>query len=272
MFWNYMMCTVSSAEGTIKKMPLERPGPGPAQGASESAWGRFTGTVTVELEEHGGYFCAGCKKTWSSLRSLNHHRASPYMRGTECEEVKNSRELRNIFRDNLATGQDSRLPLFSEGEGKAQRETTGIHQSEVTVTSPTCQPMSITLSSLLHITFAITLSSLLHITFLPKIRRNTAITVQYYVLHSSKKREQGPPAPAHVFLEVCNTQYLEVLNKKWLHYYHYYQLLHDYYKLLLLKISTITYSYHYYQLLRHYYILLPTLLTITAKLLHITEN
>ena len=139
MFWNYMMCTVSSAEGTIKKMPLERPGPGPALGASESAWGRFT--VTVELEEHGGYFCAGCKKTWSSHRSLNHHRASPYMRGTECEEVtvKNSRELRNIYRANLATGQDSRLPLFSEGEGKAQRETTGIHQSEVTVTSPTCQ-------------------------------------------------------------------------------------------------------------------------------------
>ena len=174
----------------------------------------MTRTGTVELEEHGGYFCAGCKKTWSSHRSLNHHRASPYMRGTECEEVENSRELRNIYRANLATGQDSRLPLFSEGEGKAQRETTGIHQSEVTVTSPTCQPMSITLSSLLHITFAITLSSLLHITFLPKIRRNTAITVQYYVLHSSKKRRQGPLAPAYVFLEVCNTQYLEVLNTK----------------------------------------------------------
>ena len=142
------MCTVSSAEDEIKghdpdagpkkrghlpRMPpdrqrLGRPGPGPA-----------LGRVTVELEEHGGYFCAGCKKTWSSHRSLNHHRASPYMRGTECEEVKNSRELRNIYRANLATGQDSRLPLFSEGEGKAQRETTGIHQSEVTVTSPTCQ-------------------------------------------------------------------------------------------------------------------------------------
>ena len=85
---------------------LGRPGPGPA-----------LDRVTVELEEHGGYFCAGCKKTWSSLRSLNHHRASPYMRGTECEEVKNSRELRNIFpsRANLATGQDSRLPIISEG-------------------------------------------------------------------------------------------------------------------------------------------------------------
>ena len=171
------MCTVSSAEDEIKghdpdagpkkrghlpRMPpdrqrLGRPGPGPA-----------LGRVTVELEEHGGYFCAGCKKTWSSHRSLNHHRASPYMRGTECEEVENSRELRNIYRANLATGQDSRLPLFSEGEGKAQRETTGIHQSEVTVTSPTCQPMSITLSSLVHITFASTLSSLRHSTCLPK--------------------------------------------------------------------------------------------------------
>ncbi len=118
------MCTVSSSSadkgarsrrGTHKTRPLAthmppdrqrlgRPGPGPA-----------LGRVTVELEEHGGYFCAGCKKTWSSLRSLNHHRASPYMRGTQCEEVKNSRELRNIFRANLATGQDSRLPLFSEG-------------------------------------------------------------------------------------------------------------------------------------------------------------
>jgi hypothetical protein len=88
--------------------------PGQALGAS--------GRVTVELEEHGGYVCAGCKKTWSSLRSLNHHRASPYMRGTECEEVKNSRELRNIFRANLATGQDSRLPLFSKGGGEILKE------------------------------------------------------------------------------------------------------------------------------------------------------
>ena len=90
---------------------LGRPGPGPA-----------LGRVTVELEEHGGYFCAGCKITWSSLRSLNHHRASPYMRGTECEEVKNSRELRNIFRANLATGQDSRLPIISEGEREILQE------------------------------------------------------------------------------------------------------------------------------------------------------
>ena len=54
------------------------------------------------LEEHGGYFCAGCKRSWTSLVSLNHHRASPYMRGTECEEENNlnlnlnSRELKNI--------------------------------------------------------------------------------------------------------------------------------------------------------------------------------
>jgi hypothetical protein len=107
-----MMCTVCSAEDEIKgheqrtqkrghsglpRMPpdiqgLGRPGPGPALGAS--------GRVTIELEEHGGYFCAGCKRSWTSLVSLNHHRASPYMRGTECEEENNlnlnlnSRELR----------------------------------------------------------------------------------------------------------------------------------------------------------------------------------
>ena len=144
MFWNYMMCTVSSAEdetmtigrtqkrGHLSRMPpdrqrLERPGPGPA-----------LGRVTVELEEHGGYFCAGCKKTWSSLRSLNHHRASPYMRGTECEEVKNSRELRNIFRANLATGQDSRLPIISEGE----RE---ILQENPSTKAKLCLPMSVIL-------------------------------------------------------------------------------------------------------------------------------
>ena len=67
------------------------------------------------LEEHGGYFCAGCKRSWSSLVSLNHHRASPYMRGTACEEEDNSRELRNIFRANLATGQDSRPPELLAG-------------------------------------------------------------------------------------------------------------------------------------------------------------
>jgi hypothetical protein len=44
------------------------------------------------------------------------------MRGTECEEVKNSRELRNIFRANLATGQDSRLPIISEGEREILQE------------------------------------------------------------------------------------------------------------------------------------------------------
>ena len=118
-----MMCTVCSAEDdeikgatiTSYATRLGRPGPGPALGAS--------GRVTIELEEHGGYFCAGCKLSWTSLSlvSLNHHRASPYMRRTECEEENNlnlnlnSRELRNNFqvRANLAsaTGQYSR-PRF----------------------------------------------------------------------------------------------------------------------------------------------------------------
>ena len=37
------------------------------------------------------------------------------MRGTECEEESSSRELRNIYRTNLATGLAQRLPVFTTG-------------------------------------------------------------------------------------------------------------------------------------------------------------
>jgi hypothetical protein len=37
------------------------------------------------------------------------------MRGTECEDEVNSRELINIYRGNLATELESRLPIISPG-------------------------------------------------------------------------------------------------------------------------------------------------------------
>ena len=88
----------------------------PPDRSSALSSGRGPGlTDRSVLEEHGGYICAGCNRSWSSIRSLSHHRASPYMRGSECEKVGSGRELRNIYRANLATGQDSRCPVFSAG-------------------------------------------------------------------------------------------------------------------------------------------------------------
>ena len=72
-------------------------------------------TVTVELDEHGGYLCAGCKCTWTSFKSLDYHRRAPAMRGTECELESSSRELRNVYRSNLATGLELRLPVLHAG-------------------------------------------------------------------------------------------------------------------------------------------------------------
>ena len=46
---------------------------------------------------------------------LNHHRASPFLHGTECAKEITSRELINIYRGNLATGLQSRLPIISPG-------------------------------------------------------------------------------------------------------------------------------------------------------------
>jgi hypothetical protein len=139
--------------------------------------------------------------------------------------------------------------------------------------------MPITLSSLLHITFAITLSSLLHITFLPKIRRNTAITVQYYVLHSSKTGRQGPIAPASLHSRYV----IRNISKYWTKNdsittitTNYYMITtnYSYWKLVPLLIPTVTtnyciittyYFHHYYQLLHHYYILLKIKVKIGAN-------
>ncbi len=67
------------------------------------------------IEEHGGYYCAGCKQSWFSLCSLIHHRASPAMRSTDCEREESSRELRNIYRSNLASRLELRLPIIPAG-------------------------------------------------------------------------------------------------------------------------------------------------------------
>ncbi len=67
------------------------------------------------VEEHGGYLCSGCKKSWLSLHSLTHHSTSPAMRGTACEKGDSSRELRNVYRSNLATGLEFRLPIIPAG-------------------------------------------------------------------------------------------------------------------------------------------------------------
>ena len=59
--------------------------------------------------------CAGCKCTWTSFKSLDYHRRAPAMRGTECELESSSRELRNVYRANLATGLELRLPVLHAG-------------------------------------------------------------------------------------------------------------------------------------------------------------
>ena len=55
----------------------------------------------LRLAEHGGYKCAGCNYTFTSLRSLNHHRGHRSNRGTVCEDEDSAKELRNIYRTNL---------------------------------------------------------------------------------------------------------------------------------------------------------------------------
>jgi hypothetical protein len=67
------------------------------------------------LTEHGGYKCAGCLKVWTSLSSLILHRAHIKNRGTVCEDEDSSRELRNVYRTNLATGVARDRPIFMPG-------------------------------------------------------------------------------------------------------------------------------------------------------------
>jgi hypothetical protein len=39
----------------------------------------------------------------------------PAMRGTDCEREESSRELRNVYRSNLASGLELRLPIIPAG-------------------------------------------------------------------------------------------------------------------------------------------------------------
>ena len=74
-----------------------------------------------DLTEHGGYKCAGCLKIWTSLeslRSLNHHRGHVRNRGTTCEDEESARELRNVYRTNLASGLARERPVFAPGTKK----------------------------------------------------------------------------------------------------------------------------------------------------------
>ena len=68
-----------------------------------------------DLTEHGGYKCAGCAKIWTSLKSLSLHRAHRCMRGTPCADEESGRELRNVFRINLASGLAQERLIFQPG-------------------------------------------------------------------------------------------------------------------------------------------------------------
>ena len=52
-----------------------------------------------QFEEHDGYICVGCERTWATLERLHQHRRCPAMRNTACELEEISKELRNIYRE-----------------------------------------------------------------------------------------------------------------------------------------------------------------------------
>jgi len=76
---------------------------------------QWTTQMSGSHEEHAGYQCLGCKRTWSSLFALGQHTGSPYMRGTACGIQGSIAELRNVPRANLATGLTKALPLYRTG-------------------------------------------------------------------------------------------------------------------------------------------------------------
>ena len=73
------------------------------------------------LTEHGGYKCAGCLKVWISLSSLNLNWAHIKNRGTVCEDEDSSRELRNVYLTDLATGVARDWPIFMPGNTVTQQ-------------------------------------------------------------------------------------------------------------------------------------------------------
>ena len=64
------------------------------------------------LQEHAGYQCLGCKRTWSSLFALGQHTGSPYMRGTRCGSLSSIVELRTV---DLASGLVQTVPVHVSG-------------------------------------------------------------------------------------------------------------------------------------------------------------
>ena len=83
--------------------------------ALDSEWDDYRDRDEAILTEHGGYKCAGCLKLWTSISSLNRHRAHIKNRGTVCEDEDSARELRNLHRPNLATGLARDRPVFLPG-------------------------------------------------------------------------------------------------------------------------------------------------------------
>ena len=67
------------------------------------------------MQQHAGYQCLGCKRTWSSLFALGQHTGSPFMRGTRCGILDSVAELRNVPRAQLATGLGHAVPLYISG-------------------------------------------------------------------------------------------------------------------------------------------------------------
>jgi len=66
-------------------------------------------------QEHAGYQCLGCKRTWSSLFALGQHTGSPFMRGTRCGSLSSIVELQTVPRANLATGLVRAVPVHASG-------------------------------------------------------------------------------------------------------------------------------------------------------------
>ncbi len=101
----FLISSISSTEddktknrGHMPRMPPECLQGSALSGPRASLAGR------VALGEHGGYLCARCRQSWTSLSSLTHRRTSPYMWGIKCEEVKNTMEIWSILQQDKSQG------------------------------------------------------------------------------------------------------------------------------------------------------------------------
>ena len=80
------------------------------------SFGASHGPDSDQIRGHAGYYCLGCKHTWSSLFALGQHQGSPFMRGTTCGLLHSAAELRNVQRANLATGLAQAVPIYPPGD------------------------------------------------------------------------------------------------------------------------------------------------------------